>query len=166
MMSNRPTIKSGETLSSFLSEIIKESYSERIRLSEKKDAEALSTGDISVEDVVEKLNVIRSGKSFKDEEVLANMQKYLEDLDKPEKTALLAFLKGISEIVTAGVSGTKAFEPTDTPSKVKMKKKSSEKQKVSVTPNVIKKPESEETTKSSSSSEDTSPPAPIEPKKK
>jgi hypothetical protein len=153
-------------LTRFLADVIKESYSEKIKLSEKKDATALASGDIAVEDVVEKLNVIRSGKSFKDEEVLVNMQKYLEELEKPEKTALLAFLKGISEIVTAGVSGAKAFEPTDSPSKVKMDKKSSEKKKISVTPNVIKKPESEETKKSSKPSEDTSPPAPIEPKKK
>ena len=165
MMSKHATIKNGETLREFLSNVINESFKSQRNLLEKKDSEVLSTGDVSVEDIIEKLNTIRSGKSFKDDDVLESMKKYLDELNKPEKTALLAFLKGISEIVTAGVSGEKAFEPTDSPSKVKMKKKSSEKQSVSITPNVIKKPEEKES-KSTEGTEDTTPPVPIEPKKK
>lgn len=158
----RKLIKSGESLDSFLDHVISESINFNRRLIEKKDQEALSTGDVELEDVIDKLNIIRSGKSLKDEEVLAAMKKYLDDLDEAEKTALLSFLKGISEVMTAGVEGDKAFDPGDSPAKVKMEKKPGF-QKVSVKPNVIKKPSSPG---KASSEEDTTPPVPIEPKKK
>lgn len=154
-------IKDGESLRGFLNNVILETVGKR-RLVEKDDS-VLASGEITVEDVVEKLNIIRSGRSFKDEDVLTGMKDYLDDLEPAEKTALLSFLKGISEIVTAGVEGEEAFEPADNPAKVKMEKSSSKKQKVIIKPNVIKKPEQK--TKSSSE-EDTTPPAPIEPKKK
>lgn len=158
----RKLIKSGESLDSFLDHVISESISYNRRLFEKRDQEALSTGKVELEDVIDKLNVIRSGKSLKDEEVLAAMKKYLDDLDEAEKTALLSFLKGISEVMTAGVEGDKAFDPSDNPAKVKMEKKPGF-QKVTIKPNIIKKPTSPEKV---SSEEDTSPPVPIEPKKK
>jgi hypothetical protein len=71
-------------------------------------------------------------------------------------------LKGIAEIMTAGIPGDKAFEPADKPASVKMEKKPSS-QRVSIKPNIIKKPAQEK--KSTSSEEDTTPPAPITPKK-
>jgi hypothetical protein len=63
--------------------------------------------------------------------------------------------------MTAGIPGEKAFEPSDKPARVEMEKKPSS-QRVSVKPNIIKKPSQE---KKSSSEEDTTPPAPITPKK-
>lgn len=162
-MSTSYRIKDGQSLRGFLNSVILEATSKR-RIMEKDDS-ALASGEISVEDVIDKLNIIRSGRSFKDEDVLSGMQDYLEDLDSAEKTALLAFLKGISEIVTAGVKGEEAFEPSENPAKVKMEKSSSKKQKVTIKPNVIKKPD-QKSKSSPSKSEDTTPPAPIEPKKK
>ena len=158
----RNVIKSGESFDSFLNEIITDSVKRLKRLSEKKDQEILSSGKVALEDVIDKLNVIRSGKSLKDEEVLASMKGYLDGLDEAEKTALFSFLKGISEVMTAGVEGDKAYEPSDSPAKVKMDKKPGY-QKVSVKPNVIKKPS---TSSKASSEEDTTPPVPIEAKKK
>lgn len=161
----RKIIRDGESLRGFLDDVIKETFQGRkIVLSEDNDKKALSSGDISLEDVVEKLNVIRSGRSLKDEEVLAAMQKYLDDLETAEKTALFSFLKGISQVMTAGVEGDKAFEPSESPAKVKMDKKPSQ-QKVSIKPTVIKKPTSKSPEKKTSE-EDTTPPLPIEPKKK
>ena len=157
----RKIIKDGESLRGFLDDVIKETFKSKRRiLSEEDDKAALSTGEISLENVVEKLNVIRSGRSLKDEEVLSAMQKYLDELDVAEKTALFSFLKGISEVMTAGVEGDKAFEPSE--AKVKMEKKPSQ-QKVSIKPNVIKKPTAN--SKQSTRKEDTTPPVPIEPKK-
>lgn len=158
----RKIIKGGESIDTFLDHVISESINFNRRLIEKKDKEALSSGKVELEDVIEKLNVIRSGKSLKDEEVLASMKKYLDELDDAEKTALLSFLKGISEVMTAGVEGDKAFDPSDNPAKVKMEKKPGY-QKVTVKPNVIKKPSEPG---KASSKEDTTPPVPIEPKKK
>ena len=159
----RKIIRDGETLKGFLDQVIKETIrSRRPVLSEESDKEALTTGKVSLDDVVEKLNVIRSGRSLKDEEVLSAMQKYLDELDTAEKTALLSFLKGISEVMTAGVSGEEAYEPSE--AKVKMEKKPSS-QSVTIKPRVIKKPSSENKG-SKKSEEDTTPPVPIEPKKK
>jgi hypothetical protein len=149
-------IKSGEALQKFIGEVISETLNKKRIFTEEESKDALATGDITLEDVVEKLNVIRSGKSFKDEEVKSNMEKYVNDLDEAERTALLSFLKGISEIVTAGIEGDKATEPGEKPANVSMEKKSSQKT-VKIKPTVIKKPAGEEQQKAEKK-EDTTPP--------
>lgn len=127
------------------------------------DIEKLKKGDITVEDVIEKLNSIRSGKSFNDEDVKAALAKYYDGLEEAEQVALLAFLKGISQIVTGEVSATQAVEPSDKPVDIKMKKTSGP-PKVSIKPNVIKAPDIDKNKKPSA--EDASGPVPITPKKK
>lgn len=126
------------------------------------EAEKLKKGDITVDDVIEKLNSIRSGKSFNADDVKSALSKYFDELEKPEKTALLAFLKGISQIVTGEVSGDSAIDPGDKPAGVEMKKTGT--QKVSIKPNIIKAPDIEKSKKPGA--EDTSGPVPITPKKK
>jgi hypothetical protein len=128
-----------------------------------EEIEKLKKGDVSVDDVIEKLNSIRSGKSFNDKDISAALGKYFDDLETPEKTALLAFLKGISQIVTGEVGGAEAIDPGDKPAGVEMEK-TTDKQKVSIKPNVIKAPEVAKS--KAPSSEDTSGPMPITPKKK
>jgi hypothetical protein len=158
-------IQNGATLRGFLKNLIEDSVNnvKRRRLVEQEqESEKLKKGDITAEEVIEKLNTIRSGKSFKDEEIMKAMESYVNDLNDAEKTALFAFLKGIAQIVTGEVEGTKATEPSDKPADVKMEKKPSS-QKVSIKPNVIKKPASP---KKKETVEDTTPPAPITPKKK
>lgn len=116
--------------------------------------------EITLENVVEKLNSIRSGKSFKDDQVMAQMEKYYGDLKDAEKKALQAFLTGISQIVVAGVSGEQAPEPKDAPSNIQMTDKKDIQSK-SVKPNVIKKAGSaggSSTGSSKPSGEDTSGP--------
>lgn len=124
------------------------------------EQDKLKSGEVSVKDVVEKLNSIRSGRSFKDSAVSGAMEEYVDSLSKAEKTALLAFLKGIAQIVTGEVPGDQAVEPDTKPANVEMNKKNST-QHVNIKPNVIK------TTKQGkpASDEDTTPPAPITPKK-
>lgn len=128
------------------------------------ETEKLKTGEVSIEDIVSKLNSIRAGKSFKDEAVAAQIEEYIDSLKKPEKVALLAFLKGISQIVTGEVEAEEAVEPSDKEPSIKMKKDSG-KQKKTIKPNIIKKPSSGEGKKEKSSEEDTSGPVPITPKK-
>lgn len=127
------------------------------------EVEKLKKGNVTVDDIVEKLNSIRSGKSFKDDEILAALSKYFDELDAEEKIALLAFLKGISQIVTGEVSAPSAINPGDKHVGIEMKKTTGP-QKVSVKPNVIKAPDIEKSKKPSS--EDASGPVPITPKKK
>jgi hypothetical protein len=173
--------KSGRSLSGLLSSVINESVRSAKRALREQDEEdpgketqkpaplpdedkqALQTGDVDVDDVIEKMNTIRSGRSFKDESVKANMEQYVNKLSKAEKTALFAFLKAISQIVVAELPSTDAVDPSEKPSNIKMEK-GNQVQKRTIKPNVIKM----ETPKVSKgpSAEDTSAPVPISPKKK
>lgn len=128
------------------------------------EKEKLKKGEIKTKDIVDKLNTIRSGKSFKDSAVSSKLEEYIESLSKPEKVALLAFLKGLSQIVTGEVDPNQAQDPSDSPSNVKMQKGDERKER-SIKPNVIKAPAKEKTEKKPSS-EDTSGPVPITPTKK
>jgi len=127
------------------------------------EKEKLKKGDITSKDIVDRLNAIRSGKSFKDDTVAAHFDEYVESLSKPERVALLAFLKGISQIVTGEIEPDQATGPGSNPANVKMEKGDEEKKKT-IKPNVIKAPEKAKTEKKSE--EDTSGPVPITPKKK
>lgn len=84
--------------------------------------EKLANADIETKDVIEKLNSIRAGRSFKDSAVAEPMTAYVDGLDGAEKTALYAFLSGIAQIVTGEVAGDTATEPKDTPADVEMQK--------------------------------------------
>jgi hypothetical protein len=131
-----------------------------------EDKEALA-GDVDLDQIIEKLNTIRSGKSFKDSLVQQRFNKYFEGLQDAEKVALFAFLKGIAQIVTGEVEPDEAIEPSDKPADVSMKKGPNV-QKKSIKPNVIKTPEPEpersNTKTKQPGSEDTS--APIQVKKR
>lgn len=124
------------------------------------ETEKLKSGEIKAEDVVEKLNSIRSGKSFRDSAVKDSMNQYIESLTQPEKTALLAFLKGIAQIVTGEVPAQQAVDPGKDPSDVTMQKEPAQKKKT-VKPNVIKAQQPKQ-----DGQEDTTAPAPIVPKKR
>lgn len=126
------------------------------------ETEKLEHGDIEPSDIVDKLNAIRSGKSFKDEKIKSSMEEYVGSLSKAEKTALLAFLKGIAQIVTGEVPGQQAIEPGSHPAKVEMEKGQKQKMK-HIEPNVIKAAAPKPKIRGG---EDTSGPVPITPKKK
>jgi hypothetical protein len=169
-MSKQEVIKDTIALKDFLSSVINETLSSKKKLIVEQDEdekETLKSGDINADEVIEKLNTIRAGKSFKDQNIKTAMESYVGDLDDAEKTALFAFLKGIAQIVGGEVEGKEALEPSDKPANVKMEKKPSS-QKVTIKPNVIKKPSAGEKPKerASKSLEDTTPPAPIVAKKK
>jgi hypothetical protein len=128
------------------------------------ETEKLKLGNVEPKDIIEKLNSIRSGRSFKDEHVGPAMEQYVNSLSKAEKTALLAFLKGISQIVTGEVSGEDATEPDSNPADVQMQKGANSQKQKHIEPNVIKNvaPKS----KPKQGTEDSSGPVPITPKKK
>lgn len=127
------------------------------------EAEKLKKGDITADDVVQKLNAIRSGKSFKDNAISAAMQEYVESLSKAEKTALLAYLKGIAQIVTGEVPGNDASQPDSPPADVNMQKGAGPSRSKHIEPNVIKAVPPKASPKST---EDTRGPVPITPKKR
>jgi len=136
--------------------------SESKTMSDEK--EKLKKGDITPDDIVSKLNSIRGGKSFKDENIAARLEEYISSLTKAEKVALLAFLKGISQIVTGEIDPENAIGPKTSPADVEMKKSGTDGKKVKLTPMVIKPPSKEKP--KAKPAEDTTGPVPITPKKK
>ena len=67
--------------------------------------------DISIDDVVEKLNMMRSGQSANKKEVKDNLDEYFKSLSMGERQSLYVFLDALNQILTAGVDGEKAPEP-------------------------------------------------------
>lgn len=68
---------------------------------------------ITVEDIIEKLNIVRSGKSTKDSDVKRELDEYISQFSEEEKTALVAFLQGLGQILTSGVDSADAADPAD-----------------------------------------------------
>lgn len=68
---------------------------------------------VTSEKIIEKLNVVRSGRSTRDPSVKAEMEQYISQFTEEEKTALLAFLEGLGQILTAGVDSSAAADPAD-----------------------------------------------------
>ena len=135
------------------------------------ETEKLKQGDVDPKDVVEKLNSIRSGRSFKDSSVAQPMEDYITSLSKAERTALYAFLKGIAQIVTGEVPAKAAEDPGKHPADIKMDKENTPHTK-QIKPNVIKGAQKSAGTappkKAGREEEDTSAPvsAPIKPKRR
>jgi len=68
---------------------------------------------ITVEDIIDKLNIVRSGRSTKDSDVKRELDEYIAQFSEDEKTALLAFLEGLGQILTSGVDSDDAADPQD-----------------------------------------------------
>lgn len=178
---NITRITTGQSLGAFLDNVINESLKTSLHrrgLQEKdaqvalsghgektsdNDTEAMKKGSITTDDIIDKMNAIRSGHSFKDEQVKSSMEKYVQDLDEAERTALFTFLKAIAQIVTGEIDVTDVPKPSGNPANVKMEKETSSEKTRHVKPNVIKTQIPK--TKKGPSSEDTSAPVPITPKK-
>lgn len=128
------------------------------------DADSDTEGsDIKLDDIVDKLNTIRSGKSFKDSAVQSHFQEYFDSLKEPERAALLAFLKGIAQIVTGDVAAPEAEDPAKADVTMHQGPHTKEKH---VKPEVIKKPipPGDDAQKPQKGAEDTS--SPIQVKKR
>lgn len=119
----------------------------------------MQKGQITLDMVVEKLNSIRSGRSFKDDNISMQMQQYFNDLNDNEKLALYAFAKGIAQIVTGEVPGQVAADPGQANPKIEMADQGSMKTVRHVKPNVIKRAPAAPA--QAPSPENTAPPTPI-----
>lgn len=86
------------------------------------DIAVLKKGDVSAEKVIDKLNTIRAGRSFKDPNIKTALSDYINSLKVPERIALFAFLKGVSQIMSGEVAGESAMEPADPAPSIEMKK--------------------------------------------
>lgn len=157
-------------LSTIIERTLKDNFSRtrNYRLREslllEDDNAVMEKGEVTADVVIEKLNVIRAGRSFKDENVKSTMDKYVESLSDAEKTALFAFLKAIAQVVSGQVAADDIQDPSEDPASIEMKREKQGKKVVHIQPNVIKTQIPKK--KESPSSEDTSGPVPITPKKK
>jgi hypothetical protein len=124
-----------------------------------------AVAEVSLDAVVDRLNSIRSGKSFKDSLIQQRFEEYFKSLSEAERAAMFSFLKGIAQIVTGDLDAKQADEPSK--DNVTMHK-GPDMQRKKVDPNVIKKPSPPENDKpkvdKGSGDEDTR--APIQVKKR
>lgn len=79
----------------------------------QRQTPAPTPDDLSMEQIIDKLNAIRSGKSLKDKGVRERIGAYFEDLNSVQRLALFAFLEGLAEVVASEVSGDDARAPND-----------------------------------------------------
>lgn len=132
------------------------------------DAERLQSGDVTSDDVVKKLNAIRAGRSLRDNDIQANIEKYVSNLSKAERTALLAYLKGIEQIVSGQVPADKAEDPAKPDPSIKMTKSDGASGNVRhIKPTIVRKPATHTGQqpggqgKKPGSGENTAPPLPV-----
>lgn len=69
--------------------------------------------NITVEEIVEKINSIRAGRSLSNKNIRLQLEIYFDELEPEEKLSLYAFLSGIAQIITGEISGNVAIEPED-----------------------------------------------------
>lgn len=134
-----------------------------------KEPDASTSSDVTVESVVQQLNAIRGGKSFKDTLVQQELARYFDGLDDSEKEALHAYLKGLAQIVSGQVEAGQAEEPSNHG----VETKATGKKTRQIKPNVVKKTTLAKPTPAAGAplgtpKEDTTPPSPgpIVPKKR
>ena len=67
---------------------------------------------VDVGQIINMLNMLRSGKSTKDPEIKGKLKQYFDGLDAGEKQALFILLSGLSQILAGGVDGEEAPDPS------------------------------------------------------
>ena len=75
---------------------------------------------IKSDDIEKKLNLLRAGKSLKDEETKKRFDTYFSSLSAPQKVALKGFLDGLAQVILGEIPGSDAKVPSDSPYNVKM----------------------------------------------
>jgi hypothetical protein len=84
----------------------------------KKEKEGINVSNskadltnITLNKIIDKLNMMRSGHSTKDENVQKNLDVYFKSLSMGERQSLFVFLDALNQILTGGVHGDAAPEP-------------------------------------------------------
>lgn len=73
----------------------------------------------SPKSVIDKLNVLRGGRSLKDPEVKKSFTQYFNGLTHTERESLLVFLTGLAQVLAGVSSGGEAIDPGDVGLRVK-----------------------------------------------
>jgi hypothetical protein len=69
--------------------------------------------EVDIYEIIDLLNQMRSGKSLKDEDTRKRVQEYFDGLDPGERQSLLIYVTALTEIMSGGISGKDADDPTD-----------------------------------------------------
>lgn len=77
--------------------------------------------DVTFAQVVNMMNMMRSGKSAKDPETKNKLGSYFKGLNPGERQALFVLLSGLTQILAAGVDGTEAPDPSQVGISIKPK---------------------------------------------
>jgi len=78
--------------------------------------------EITFDDIQDKLNIVRSGKSLDDSKIKDEMKQYLDGMESSERFALFGFLESIGHIVAHEADGKRVKDPDDEPYSVKMQR--------------------------------------------
>lgn len=88
---------------------------EQPQIAPEESPEGQGVMPISAKDIMDHLNIIRSGMSLKRGDIKEAMQEYFDNLSDAERLALDSFLEGIASIVTGGErDGDEAKRPEPT----------------------------------------------------
>ena len=79
--------------------------------------------EADVGQIINMLNMLRSGKSTKDEEVKKQLGEYFDGLPPGDRQALFVLLSGLTQILTSGVGGQAAPAPAKVGIKINAKQK-------------------------------------------
>lgn len=111
--------------------------------------------DIDMPKVIEKINLMRAGKSLKDKAIQKQLNDYWDKLNGNERVALYAFMSGISKILS-GTEGAVVKTPKSEPFDVEMDKDAKTIEKAD-----IKNPKAQRTVKKPDQTNTSSENAPI-----
>lgn len=85
---------------------------------EEADTTTAATEDdveVSLDSIISAVNKVRGGRSTGDMEIKEKLRTYFDRLDETERLALLTFLKAFSGILSGGMDGSSAPDPSDPP---------------------------------------------------
>lgn len=99
--------------------------------------EKIKSNSISPLDIIEKLNMLRAGRSFRDLSIKQNLEKYVNSLNNEEKRNLLAFLTGLTEIASGIMTADQATIPDTNSKEDESKNTNKEKQFVKIQPTIV-----------------------------
>jgi len=94
------------------------------------DAEDIA--EAGAAEIIDKLNIMRSGKSLKDEEVRKHIENYVKGLDTGARQMLFVGLTGLAQVMSGDIEGDEAVNPGDVDLEVQAKRRKKDAEKPDV----------------------------------
>lgn len=107
--------------------------------------------DVTFDQVVTLLNMMRSGRSAKNPSTKQSLQSYFKGLNSGERQALFVLLSGLTQIIAGGVEGDAAPDPAEVG--IKIKPRSADSDTRAPTPGVRRDPALSKPSKEDASAE-------------